>query len=109
MTKTLIKSKARLQKVPADEAGRRLDNYLMATLKGLPRTRIYRMIRSGEVRINGGRARPDRRLLACDELRIPPHHPAESGGVAAPAADKIGWLNERVIYEDEDFLQMWVR
>jgi 23S rRNA pseudouridine955/2504/2580 synthase len=106
MTKTLVKSKARLQKVPADEAGRRLDNYLMAILKGLPKPRIYRMIRSGEVRVNGGRARPDRRLQAGDELRIPPHHPSESGAMAAPPADKIGWLNERVIYEDEDFLAL---
>ena len=47
-------------RVDRDDVGRRLDNYLLSRFKGLPRSRVYRMIRGGEVRVNGGRARPDR-------------------------------------------------
>jgi 23S rRNA pseudouridine955/2504/2580 synthase len=55
-----------------EEAGQRLDNYLLRHLKGVPKSRIYRIVRSGEVRINGGRCQPDQRLFEGDELRLPP-------------------------------------
>ncbi|MFM8339099.1 MAG: S4 domain-containing protein, partial [Fluviibacter sp.] len=60
------------RQVTEDEAGQRLDNYLLRHLKGVPKSRIYRIVRSGEVRINGGRCQPDQRLNAGDELRLPP-------------------------------------
>ncbi|MFN7781973.1 MAG: S4 domain-containing protein, partial [Lysobacterales bacterium] len=52
----------RLVQVPADRAGQRLDNFLLGQLKGAPRSLIYRILRTGEVRVNGGRAKPDTRL-----------------------------------------------
>lgn len=55
-----------------DAAGQRLDNFLLRELKGVPKTWVYRVIRSGEVRVNSGRADADTRLLAGDEVRIPP-------------------------------------
>src|SRR5688572_24232132 len=55
-----------------DDAGQRLDNYLIRSLKGVPRSRIYRIVRKGEVRINGKRAKPEQRLEAGDKVRIPP-------------------------------------
>lgn len=58
--------------VGPEEAGQRLDNYLLRHLKGVPKSRIYRIVRSGEVRINGGRCQPDQRLAEGDELRLPP-------------------------------------
>ncbi|MFK8030513.1 MAG: RluA family pseudouridine synthase [Gammaproteobacteria bacterium] len=58
--------------VPADEAGRRLDNYLMSLAPGVPRSRIYRAIRSGEVRIDKGRTKASYRLKAGDMVRVPP-------------------------------------
>jgi len=58
--------------VSADFAGQRLDNFLFNQLKGVPKSRIYRIIRKGEVRINQGRAKPDYKLNAGDLLRIPP-------------------------------------
>ena len=58
--------------IDADEAGQRLDNYLMRQLKGVPKTHIYRIIRSGEVRINKGRASAETRLNAGDVVRLPP-------------------------------------
>lgn len=91
-------------RVEADEGDRRLDNFLMSRLRGVPRSRVYRMIRSGEVRVNKGRAKPDRRLVEGDEVRIPPVkttprppvRPGEHGGAA--------WLEERILYEDKDLL-----
>lgn len=58
--------------VGPEEAGQRLDNYLLRHLKGVPKSRIYRIVRSGEVRINGGRCQPDQRLFEGDQLRLPP-------------------------------------
>ena len=58
--------------VDPDMAGQRLDNFLMARLRGVPKGKIYRIVRKGEVRVNKGRVRPDTRLKAGDEVRIPP-------------------------------------
>lgn len=58
--------------VDQEDAGQRLDNYLMRHLKGVPKTHVYRIIRSGEVRINKGRAAADRRIEAGDQVRLPP-------------------------------------
>jgi len=88
--------------VSADEAGQRLDNYLLARLKGVPRGHIYRLIRSGQVRVNSGRATPRYRLQSGDDVRIPPVRvrapapPVEGGGLA--------WLEQRIVYEDDRLL-----
>ena len=58
--------------VSEDEADQRLDNYLMRQLKGVPKTHIYRIIRSGEVRVNKGRAGADTRVQAGDVVRLRP-------------------------------------
>jgi len=63
---------ARRLTVSEDEADQRLDNYLMRQLKGVPKTHIYRIIRSGEVRVNKGRAGADTRVQAGDVVRLPP-------------------------------------
>jgi len=58
--------------IPERAAGQRIDNFLMTLLKGVPRSRIYRLVRKGEVRINDKRVRPEYRLCAGDRLRLPP-------------------------------------
>ncbi|KRA06889.1 RluA family pseudouridine synthase [Acidovorax sp. Root568] len=63
---------ARLVEVDADSAGQRLDNFLIRHLKGVPKTHVYRIIRSGEVRINKGRVSADTRVQAGDVVRLPP-------------------------------------
>lgn len=63
---------ARLVEVDADSAGQRLDNFLIRQLKGVPKTHVYRIIRSGEVRINKGRVSADTRVEAGDLVRLPP-------------------------------------
>lgn len=63
---------ARLVEVDAESAGQRLDNFLIRHLKGVPKTHVYRIIRSGEVRINKGRVSADTRVEAGDVVRLPP-------------------------------------
>lgn len=72
--------------VDADSDGQRLDNYLLRELKGVPKTHIYRIIRSGEVRLNKARAQADTRVQAGDVLRVPPIRLPARSVAAAPAA-----------------------
>lgn len=81
-----------------EEAGQRLDNYLLRHLKGVPKSRIYRIVRSGEVRINGGRCQPDQRLFEGDELRLPPVRCEVFSEEKPPVAPMI---NLPILYEDE--------
>ena len=88
--------------VDDDSAGQRLDNFLFRHLKGVPKTHVYRIVRSGEVRVNKGRAAADTKLQAGDVLRIPPirlaDRPADSVAVSVPAR------SFPVLYEDDSFL-----
>src|SRR5574343_211875 len=84
--------------VTDEEAGQRLDNYLLRHLKGVPKSRIYRIVRSGEVRINGGRCQPDQRLFEGDELRLPPVRCEVFSEEKPPVAPMI---DLPILYEDE--------
>jgi len=85
--------------VGEDGVGQRLDNYLLKALKGVPKTHVYRIIRSGEVRVNRGRAAADTRLALGDELRLPPVRVAErSDDTPAPPREFP------VVFEDEHLL-----
>jgi 23S rRNA pseudouridine955/2504/2580 synthase len=89
--------------IDAERAGQRLDNYLLGELKGVPRSHVYRLIRSGQVRVNSGRTSPSYRLQAGDRVRVPPvgvRPPSEPS--ATP--DRLEWLEERIIYEDAKIL-----
>ena len=74
----------RTVKVPDDRDGQRLDNFLLGQLKGAPRSLVYKLVRSGQVRVNGGRAKADRKLQAGDEVRIPPVALVEAGAERGP-------------------------
>lgn len=97
--------------VDDEDAGQRLDNFLMRQLKGVPKTHIYRIIRSGEVRVNKGRASAERRIEAGDQIRLPPVRTSEraeakakamsdgaAGGGSAPAREFA------VLFEDDGLL-----
>ena len=60
-------------KIDEDHVGRRIDNYLFNIYKSLPKSKIYRMIRKGEIRVNSGRIKPTHKLQLNDEIRIPPY------------------------------------
>ena len=94
---------ARLVEV-GDEAGQRLDNFLLAILKGVPRSRVYRMLRRGEVRVNGGRARPTYRVCRGDAVRLPPHRAARPRCPADVPQRLAAVLRDRVVYDDRDVL-----
>ena len=88
--------------IDAERAGQRIDNFLRNELPGVPKGRVYRLLRRGEVRVNGGRVRAEYRLAEGDEVRIPPARVRE-GGPPPPsrlAADML----DRVIYEDKRLL-----
>ncbi len=85
-----------------EQAGQRIDNFLRRQLPGLPKGRLYRIIRRGEVRVNGGRVRAAYKLEPGDEVRIPP---ARIDAVPdAPPAGKIADLEGKVLYEDKRLL-----
>ncbi|ORE88443.1 ribosomal large subunit pseudouridine synthase C [Oceanococcus atlanticus] len=90
--------------VGEDETGQRLDNWLLARLKGVPKSRIYRIIRSGEVRVNKGRAKPSSRLAAGDSVRVPPVR-RDTEDHAGPVPDGMTQtLSDAVLYRDDDVL-----
>lgn len=88
--------------VGEEEAGQRLDNYLLRICKGVPKSHVYRILRSGEVRVNKKRAEASYRLLAGDELRIPPVRIAER----APEADDGAMIRADLplLFEDDALL-----
>lgn len=94
----------RIVTVGEEEADRRLDNFLIARLKGVPRTHVYRIIRSGQVRVNSRRAGPDQRLEAGDQVRIPPVRLGPAVGQPVPRPEALAWIEDRVLYEDPDLL-----
>ena len=90
--------------VPEDHDGQRLDNFLAGRLKGVPRSLVYRICRTGEVRVNGRRAKPDLRLAGGDEVRIPPVRVAEKGETPVAPTAQAERVEAAIVHEDRDFL-----
>ena len=99
---------ARTVRVPEDRAGQRLDNFLLGQLKGAPRSLVYKLVRSGQVRINGGRAKAERKLEAGDEVRIPPVrlNIEDDAGKAAPPKGLLAALEAAIVFEDARLLAL---
>lgn len=91
----------RLLTVDAESDGQRLDNYLIRCLKGVPKTLVYRIIRSGEVRLNKGRAQADTRVQAGDVVRVPPVRVAER---PEPEARSVPSREFPLLFEDASLL-----
>ncbi|HEX5049751.1 MAG TPA: RluA family pseudouridine synthase [Gammaproteobacteria bacterium] len=96
------RSTARQRDVDAEAAGQRLDNFLLGELKGVPRSHVYRLIRSGQVRVNSGRVGPSYRLRAGDRVRVPPV--AERAAPPPAEGGSFEWLERRVVFEDARLL-----
>ena len=88
--------------IDAERAGQRIDNFLRRELPGLPKGRLYRILRRGEVRVNGGRVRAEYKLQEGDEVRIPPARLRPPGG--PPPENKAEAMADRIIYEDKRLL-----
>jgi 23S rRNA pseudouridine955/2504/2580 synthase len=89
-------------RVVAEDEGQRLDNYLLRVCKGVPQSHVYRIIRSGEVRLNGGRAAASERVKAGDVVRIPPIRAAQEREEGVAGAEIKASLP--ILYEDEALL-----
>lgn len=101
------RSDVRYLDVADEEAGQRLDKYLARHLGGVPVTRIFRLIRKGEVRVNGRRAGPEVRLATGDRVRVPPLRvQAEGAGppTRTPSTELLETVRRSIIHEDERLL-----
>ena len=106
MTTQPAASGARIVRVPEDREGQRLDNFLLGQLKGAPRSLVYKLVRSGQVRVNGGRAKAERKLEAGDEVRIPPVRLADEGERAPPPKGLLAALDAAIVFEDTRLLAL---
>jgi len=93
----LSKAQAKWLEVGEESEAQRIDNFLVARLKGVPKSHIYRVLRSGEVRVNSGRIKPDYRLKVGDKVRIPPMRVSSEKPKARPGEFPI-------VHEDEALL-----
>jgi 23S rRNA pseudouridine955/2504/2580 synthase len=98
------KSAVQMLEVGEHNQEQRLDNFLVTRLKGVPKTLIYRIIRKGEVRVNGKRAKPEQKLGAGDKVRIPPLRLPTAKEQQKPGAQLQGLLRQAVLFEDDEVL-----
>ena len=94
----------RYVRVTRDDSGMRLDNFLLRTFRDVPKSRVYRIIRSGEVRINRGRAKPGTRLTEADEIRLPPVRQRDRPGPGRPPDALLKRVERALIAETDDYL-----
>jgi 23S rRNA pseudouridine955/2504/2580 synthase len=97
-------TKVSFAQVDEDQAGQRLDNFLMARLRGVPKSKIYNVIRKGEVRVNKGRSKPDYKIEQGDEIRIPPIRTAEKELQPKPSHATTTLLAQSILFENEGLL-----
>ncbi len=90
--------------ISSDHQGRRLDNYLFSVLKKIPKTRVYKMIRKGEVRIDGRRVKQDYRLQAGENLRVPPVYTYQSEMNIEPDSKVVEMIKNNILYKDRNLV-----
>ena len=96
-----------VKKIPINDdlSGQRLDNFLITELKGVPKSKIYSIIRKGEIRVNSKRKKPSYKLNEGDEIRIPPIRITNKENQFVPSKI-ISLLKESIIYENEDYIAL---
>jgi len=98
------KSPLTMRTVTAEEAGQRIDNFLMRHFKTVPRSRVYRLLRKGEVRVNRKRVDAEYRIQEGDELRLPPVRIDAQGEPGRPSSSLLELLEGAVIFQDRHLL-----
>jgi 23S rRNA pseudouridine955/2504/2580 synthase len=98
------KSPVTLRTVTADEAGQRIDNFLMRHFKTVPRSRVYRLMRKGEVRVNRKRVDAEYRIREGDEVRLPPVRIDTDGELRSPSGSLLELIERAVIFQDRHLL-----
>lgn len=104
MSESTATTGVRFQTVEADYQEQRIDNYLLAQLKGVPKSLVYRILRKGEVRVNKKRVKPEYKLKAGDVIRIPPVRVAEDNPLPSANLDQVQALKHHILYEDSILL-----
>ena len=100
-----INTKVQILTVADDEAGQRIDNYLRTRLKGVPKSLLYRILRKGEVRVNKKRIKPEYKLQAGDEVRVPPIRVSEKEDAPVSAKlTRVAALADCILYEDDGLI-----
>jgi 23S rRNA pseudouridine955/2504/2580 synthase len=99
-----IKSPLTVRTIVADEAGQRIDNFLMRHFKTVPRSRVYRLLRKGEVRVNRKRVDAEYRIQEGDEVRLPPVRIDALGEPGRPSSSLLELLERAVIFQDRHLL-----
>ncbi len=104
--KSVMPPKESVRRVTIDDAhaGQRLDNFLLGQLKGVPKSRVYKLVRGGEVRVNGGRVEVSLRLSEGDEVRIPPVRQSEVASQPKTLPRDVTRLAPAILYRDDDLL-----
>jgi 23S rRNA pseudouridine955/2504/2580 synthase len=98
-------SKVQHLKVTAEQAGRRIDNYLTGHFADIPKTRIYKMLRTGEVRVNSARVKQDYRIMENDIIRVPPVYTfAKISDIYTPSAKQLDRIKNTILFEDKYLL-----
>jgi 23S rRNA pseudouridine955/2504/2580 synthase len=95
---------ARTVKIAEDRDGQRIDNFLLGYLKGAPRSLVYKLLRSGQVRVNGGRVKAERKLEEGDLIRIPPVRLEEAADKGVPAKGLLDAVQASIVFEDARLL-----
>ncbi len=90
--------------IDADHDGQRIDNFLMSHLKGVPRAYVYRLLRTGQVRVNSRRAKPGYKLKLGDSIRVPPVETRPQQAPPVPTDKRRQLILESTLYEDERLL-----
>jgi len=90
--------------VDAEYQGQRIDNFLIARLKGVPKSVIYRVLRKGEVRVNKGRIKPEYKLQAGDSIRVPPLTLAAEPDAVSVKLTQVKTLESHILYEDNELI-----
>ena len=95
------KPQVRFYTADSEDAGQRIDNYLVKTLKGVPKSLVYRLLRKGEIRVNKKRTKPDYKLQTEDLIRVAPIRMTEKDAPVSTKLNAVANLEKQIIYEDE--------
>ncbi len=104
MSENTTRHPVRLLTIDSGHAGQRIDNFLMTALKGVPKSLVYRLLRTGQVRVNKGRIKQTYRLQLNDIVRIPPVSIPAEGAQEAPSKGLCHAIRESIIYESDDLI-----
>src|SRR5450755_3018912 len=98
------KSAVEMRTITADEAGQRIDNFLMRHFKTVPRSRVYRLLRKGEVRVNRKRIDAEYRIQEGDEVRLPPVRIEAAGEPGRPTDSLMTLIESAIVFQDRHLL-----